>query len=99
MKFHVSKSLKFFMTLKGDAKFKRKVIRGLKNDVNNLVNFHASSQKSENLHFDELLLSEAYKLLDKEVRKSYVLWHRRVRKVWKKADSCFQKWQDEFDEF
>ena len=61
------------MTLKGDAKFKRKVIRGLKNDVNNLVNFHASSQKSENLHFDELLLSEAYKLLDKKVRKSYVL--------------------------
>ena len=61
------------MTLKGDAKFKRKVIRGLKNDVNNLVKFHASSQKSENLHFDELLLSEAYKSLDKKVRKSYVL--------------------------
>ena len=40
------------MTLKGDAKFKRKQTRGLKNDTKNLVNFHASSGKSENFHFD-----------------------------------------------
>ena len=31
------------MTLKGDAKFNGKLIRGLKNDIKNLVNFHASS--------------------------------------------------------
>ena len=30
------------MTLKGVAKFKRKLIRGLKNDIKNLVNFYAS---------------------------------------------------------
>ena len=36
------------MTLKGDAKSKGKLTRGLKNDVRNLVSFHASSQKSEN---------------------------------------------------
>ena len=38
------------MTLNGDAKFKGKLTRGLKNDIN-LVNFHASSQNLENLHF------------------------------------------------
>ena len=60
------------MTLKGDAKFKGKLTRGLKNDIGNLVNFHASSQKFENLHFDRLLLSRAYKVLDEKVQKSYV---------------------------
>ena len=47
------------MTLKGDAEFKEKLICSLKNDIRNLVNFHANSQKSEDLHFDGLLLSEA----------------------------------------
>ena len=35
------------MALTDDAKFKGKLIRGLKNDIRNLVNFHASSRKSE----------------------------------------------------
>ena len=52
------------MTLKGDGKFKGKLTRGLKNDIRNLLNFHESSRKSENLHFDGLLLSKAYKDLD-----------------------------------
>ena len=60
------------MTLKGDAKFKGKLTCNLKKDIRNLVNFHASSQKSENLHFDGLLLSKAYKVLDEKVNKSYV---------------------------
>ena len=60
------------MTLNGDAKFKRKLTRGLKNDIRNLVNFHASSRKSENFHFDGLLLSKGYKVLDEKVQKSYV---------------------------
>ena len=60
------------MTLIVDAKFKGKLTRGLKNDIKNLVNFHASSRKSENLHFDGLLLSKAYKVLDEKVQKSYV---------------------------
>ena len=63
------------MTLKGDAKFKGKLTRGLKIDIRNLVNFHASSQKPENLHFDGLLLSKEYKVLDKKVYKSYVSLH------------------------
>ena len=61
------------MTLKGEAKFKGKLTCGLKNDIRNLVNFHASSQKSKNLHFDWLLLSKAYEGLDEKVQKSYVL--------------------------
>ena len=39
------------MTLKVEAKFKGKLTRGLKSDIRNLVNFHASSGKSENLLF------------------------------------------------
>ena len=54
------------MTLKGDAKFKGKLTCGLKNDITNLANFHASSRKSENLHFDGILLSKAYKDLDEK---------------------------------
>ena len=34
----------YVMTLKGDALFKEKVTGGLKNDISNLVNFHASSR-------------------------------------------------------
>ena len=60
------------MTLKGDAIFSGKLTGGLKNDIRNLVNFHASSRKTENLHFNGLVLSQAYKGLDEKVQKSYV---------------------------
>ena len=60
------------MTLKGDAKFKGKLTGGLKNDTGNFVKFHASSRKSENLHFDGLLLSKEYKDLDEKVQKNYL---------------------------
>ena len=43
------------MTLKSDAKFEEKLVLGFNNDVTKLVNFNASSGKSENLHFDVLL--------------------------------------------
>ena len=55
------------MTLKAHAKFKGKLTHGLKNDIKNLVNFHASSRMSENLHFNGLILSKAYKVLDEKV--------------------------------
>ena len=59
----------------GDAEFKGKLTRGLKNDKRYLVHFHASSQKSEILHFDGLLLSKPHKDLDKKVHTSYVSCH------------------------
>ena len=48
------------MTLKGDAIFKERLTGGLKNDLRNLVNFHGSRRKPENLHFDGIVLSTAY---------------------------------------
>ena len=58
------------MTLKDDTKFKGKLICGLKKDMRSLFNFHESSQKSENLHFDQILQSKEYKDLDEKVQKS-----------------------------
>ena len=49
------------MTLIDDAKFKGKLTCGLKNDLRTLVNFHSSSRKSGNMHFDGLFLTKAYK--------------------------------------
>ena len=56
------------MSLKGDAKFKGKLTRGLKNDIRNLVDVHESSRKSGSLHFDGLFLPKAYKDLDEKVK-------------------------------
>ena len=55
------------MTLKGDAIFKEKLTGGLKNGIRILVNSHASSKRSENLH------PKAYKVLDEKVQKRYFL--------------------------
>ena len=60
------------MTLKGDAKFKGKLTHSLKNYISNLVNFHPSFQNSENLHFDGIFLSKAYKDLDEKIQNSYL---------------------------
>ena len=37
--------------------------------------FWPNTRKSQNLHFDVLVLSKAYKVLDEKVQKSYVSWH------------------------
>ena len=50
----------YLVTLKSDSKFKEKRTCGFKYDMKNLMNFNASSGKSENLSFDVLLLSKAY---------------------------------------
>ena len=68
------------MTLKGDTKSKGKLTGGLKNDIRNLVNFHASRRKFKNLYFDGLLLSKGY-ILDEKLQKIFVSWH------WRKANS------------
>ena len=61
------------MTLKSDAKFKEKLTLGSKNDTRNLVDFDASSGKTENLHLDAmLLLSIVYNVSAKEVLKNYL---------------------------
>ena len=60
------------MALKSDAEFEEKLTLGSKNDIKNLVNFNKSSGKSEDLHFDVLLLSKVYAVWDKEVQRSDV---------------------------
>ena len=60
------------MTVESDAKFEEKLALGFKNDMTNLVNFNASSGKSENLHFDVLLLSSIYKVSATKAQKSYL---------------------------
>ena len=60
------------MTLKSDTKFEEKMFLGSKNDMGNLVNFNVSRDKSENLHFDVLLLSIVYKVSAKKVQKNYL---------------------------
>ena len=61
------------MTVENDAKFEEKLALGFKNDITKLVNFNASSGKSENLHFDVLLLSIAYKKFQLKKRRGVSL--------------------------
>ena len=39
--------------------FKEKLTVGSKNDITNLINFHASNRKSENVHFNGFVLSKS----------------------------------------
>ena len=48
------------MAVKSDAKYEENLNLGSKNDMKNLVNFNASSGKSDDLHFYELVLSKVY---------------------------------------
>ena len=64
--------------------FEEKLALGFKNDRKNLLNFNASSDKSEHLYFDVILLSIAYKVSAKKVQKSYLSWQWRVIQTWKK---------------
>ena len=62
-----------YISLKSGAKFEEKLNHGSKNKVSNLGNFSASTSKSENFHFDVLLLSVAYKVSAKEVQTNYLM--------------------------
>ena len=57
------------MTLNSDAKFEEQLALGFKKDMKNLVNFNASSGKSEHLHFHVPVLSIAYKVSAKKYRR------------------------------
>ena len=53
------------MTPWSDVKFKGKLTCGLKNDMRNLVNFHAGSQKPEIVYSDVLLLLNVYRVVQR----------------------------------
>ena len=65
---------------------KKKLTLDSKNDLTNLVNFNLGSDKSENLHFDVLLLSIAYKVSAEKVQKNYLSWH------WKEIQTLKKNW-------
>ena len=46
------------ITLKNDAKFKEELTCALKNNMRSLVNFYPITEKSQNLHFNELFLQK-----------------------------------------
>ena len=58
------------MTLKSDIKVEEKLTLSSKNIMRNLVNFNASTCKSENLHV--IILSIAYKVSAKKLQKNYL---------------------------
>ena len=58
-----------------------------------------SSQKSETLHFDGLLLFKSYEVSSKKLQKSYLSWHWRVIQSLKKNWLWFRIWHEEFGEF
>ena len=66
------------MTLKSDPNFEEKLSFCLKNDMINLLNFKASSGKSENLHFQGLLLSKVCYVWDtgfkKKIQALLLIW-------------------------
>ena len=60
------------MTLNNDAKFEEEPTCCSKNDMTDLENFHASTGKSPNLHFDEVLRPKVYKVLANKLQRSYM---------------------------
>ena len=63
------------MTPKSAAKFEEKLTLGSKNDMRKLVNFNVSLKSGKSEYFqksDVLLLSIAYKVSAKKVRKNYL---------------------------
>ena len=48
------------MTIKNDAKFEEELTCQLKIDMRNLTNFAPTTQKSQTLHFNGLLLIKVY---------------------------------------
>ena len=79
-KSYVSKHWRVMQSLK------KKLTLDSKNDMRNLVNFNLSSGKSENLHFDLLLLSIAFKVSAEKVQQNYLSWH------WKEIQTLKKNW-------
>ena len=73
------------MTLKMQS-LKKKLTLDSKNDMRVSVNFNVSSGKSENLQFNVLLLSIAYKVSAIKVQKNYLSWH------WKEIQTLKKNW-------
>ena len=96
---YVSWRWRVMQSLKKNWLLVPKLTIGSKNDMRNLVKFSATSGKSENLHFDVLLLSIAYKVSAKNLQKNYLSWNSRMIQTLKKNEFLFEKWHEEFGQF
>ena len=72
------------MTLKSDAKFKEKLTCSFKHDIRNLVNFHPTTQKSQNFTLSDFFFCPKYKGLSWKIQRSYLSWHWTVMQNLKK---------------
>ena len=70
---------------------KGKLIRGLKNDISNLVNFHANSRNSEHLEVVGLPSSNTCKDLDEKLQKTMSHEIEAWCQVWRKDWLLLQK--------
>ena len=57
--------------------------------------FWPHTRKSQNLHFNGLLLTKVYNVWAKKLQSSYVSWHWSVMQYLKKIDWWFEKWHKE----
>ena len=55
------------MKMKNDAKFEIELTCQFKIDMRNLTNFDPSNQKSQNLHFNGLILTKVYNVSAKKI--------------------------------
>ena len=78
------------VTLKSNAKFEEKLTLDSENGMRNLVNFNASSGKSEKLHFDVMLLLKVYYARAKIVQRSYVITLKNDAKFEKELTSALK---------
>ena len=70
-------------------KLKEELTRCFKIDIRNLTNFDSSTQKSQKLPFNELLLTKLYGVWDKKYRGVMFDGTEDWCKFWRKADYCF----------
>ena len=63
------------MRLESDVQFEEESTCRCKSGITSLVNFHASTRKSQNLHFDGVLMSKVYKVLAKKLQRNYASSH------------------------
>ena len=78
------------MKLKSDAKFRGKLAQGLKNDIRNLVNFHASS-RSQFCTLIGYFCRKHIKILMRKYRRAMPQDTEELWKVRRKIDSWFLK--------
>ena len=78
--------------MKSDVRFEEKLALGSKSDMRNLVNFDGRSGKSENVHFDVVLLFLiAYIVSASKVPKSCLSWQwKKIQTLIKKPTLCFE---------